>query len=92
MLTIPLSIGIRRLVGRISLLVILAVVGLVLAGCRPSVRDQGKKDELLVKCGHCLDFPTGEVCTPEGTRRNSCQAICEGVKILCSQACPCTNG
>ena len=61
---------------------------LVAAGCKKQVKGSGG-DELSKRCGHCLSIESGNVCTPVGTLKNSCFAICSEQKILCNQTCPC---
>lgn len=48
-------------------------------------------EDIPPQCGECLDLPTGEVCTVDGTMRNSCLAICMRKKIVCNVACPCPH-
>lgn len=70
------------------LLILVLLVCLGSGACSPA-KNQSGNNGLATGCGECLDMPTGEVCTPAGTRRNSCLAICEGIKINCFQSCPC---
>jgi len=63
---------------------------LLVGGCRGCQQEQTSTNvDIPPRCGECLELPTGEVCTVQGTKKNSCLAICLGVKILCSGACPC---
>lgn len=72
----------------VGLLLLAVLMGL--GSCRGCQKEDGRKaDDIPPQCGECLDLKTGEVCTQQGTMRNSCLAICMRQKILCSSACPC---
>lgn len=77
-----------RFIPLAGLLLLLAV-----GGCRGCQKEKPVKPsadaDIPPQCGECLDLPTGEVCTVDGTMRNSCLAICMRRKIICNVACPC---
>ena len=89
----------RPIIPRMQNVFIVACLVFFAAGaCRlpvpqgPAQPDPGptrSHEDIPERCGECLEFPTGEVCTPAGTKRNSCLAICENVAILCNGPCPC---
>lgn len=73
-----------------KLFLIMIVLVVFIVTCSPAKKKTIEPvNHTKSKCGECLDMPLGEVCTASGTKRNSCMAICGGVKILCFQACPC---
>lgn len=69
----------------VAFLIMLSTLNIGLGGCKSGGKAAGGDGE----CGECLDIETAQVCTPDGTMRNACMAICREKLILCRQACPC---
>ena len=75
--------------GVVCSILIILLIGLCKTPSDPGDSGTSVGSDPMEACGECLDLPTGDVCTSQGTVRNSCLAICKGYRIECNGSCPC---